>query len=193
MTRLALVTALLLASATGAQAQTRTWTIRNAVFSDGGTWTGSFDWDATTNTFGGYSWTVSGGDTTAFPAVTYTNANAAAAPFFADFQVGTEFVHNYVFQTTGLSPEQPRSLYLSTLAALTGAGGTVGLNLTSPSYPAVECYGCAPYRPLVSGYLTTAAGPGGVPEPASWALMIMGLGAVGGALRSRRRVRVAFA
>ena len=34
----------------------------------------------------------------------------------------------------------------------------------------------------------------GVPEPATWALMIMGFGAVGGSLRARRRTsRVAFA
>ena len=32
---------------------------------------------------------------------------------------------------------------------------------------------------------------GGVPEPASWALMIAGFGMVGGALRSRRRTSVA--
>ena len=32
-----------------------------------------------------------------------------------------------------------------------------------------------------------AAGAGGVPEPATWALMILGFGAVGGAMRRRRR------
>ena len=32
-----------------------------------------------------------------------------------------------------------------------------------------------------------------VPEPASWALMIVGAGAVGGSLRSRRRAAVSFA
>jgi hypothetical protein len=34
---------------------------------------------------------------------------------------------------------------------------------------------------------------GSVPEPASWALMIIGLGAIGGSLRSRRRTAVATA
>lgn len=33
----------------------------------------------------------------------------------------------------------------------------------------------------------------GVPEPASWALMLVGFGAVGGAMRGRRRSVVAFA
>ncbi len=32
-----------------------------------------------------------------------------------------------------------------------------------------------------------------VPEPATWAMMVLGFGAVGGALRARRKVRVAFA
>jgi PEP-CTERM motif len=31
----------------------------------------------------------------------------------------------------------------------------------------------------------------GVPEPASWNLMILGVGLLGGALRERRRVRMA--
>lgn len=34
---------------------------------------------------------------------------------------------------------------------------------------------------------------GGVPEPASWALMITGFGLVGGAMRRRKSVRIAFA
>jgi PEP-CTERM motif len=35
-------------------------------------------------------------------------------------------------------------------------------------------------------------GPGGVPEPASWAMMLGGFGLVGGAMRSRRRAAVSF-
>jgi PEP-CTERM motif len=34
---------------------------------------------------------------------------------------------------------------------------------------------------------------GAVPEPATWAMMILGFGAIGGAMRARRRTRVAFA
>ncbi|MBO9574825.1 MAG: PEPxxWA-CTERM sorting domain-containing protein [Sphingobium sp.] len=41
------------------------------------------------------------------------------------------------------------------------------------------------------GAITPAAGA--VPEPASWALMIAGFGAMGGALRSRRKVAASFA
>lgn len=37
-----------------------------------------------------------------------------------------------------------------------------------------------------------AASPAGVPEPTSWAMIIGGLGAIGGALRRQRRTRVAL-
>ena len=36
-------------------------------------------------------------------------------------------------------------------------------------------------------------GAGGVPEPASWAMMILGMGGVGAALRNRRRLPMALA
>jgi len=43
--------------------------------------------------------------------------------------------------------------------------------------------------PMVSG----SFGPEAVPEPTSWALMLGGFGAIGGALRSRRKAAVSFA
>jgi hypothetical protein len=43
-------------------------------------------------------------------------------------------------------------------------------------------------------FLFDAAGGGAVPEPATWALMILGFGAIGGAMRRRRAaIRVRFA
>jgi len=41
---------------------------------------------------------------------------------------------------------------------------------------------------LVDNFALTAVGGGGVPEPASWALMILGFGGAGAALRRRRAV-----
>jgi hypothetical protein len=41
--------------------------------------------------------------------------------------------------------------------------------------------------------LVTSMTPGGVPEPASWALMIGGFGAIGAAMRHGRKAKVSFA
>jgi len=48
------------------------------------------------------------------------------------------------------------------------------------------------YGPTSSEAFTLTSANGGVPEPASWALMLGGFGLVGGAMR-RRRTSVAFA
>jgi hypothetical protein len=183
-----------LVAGTSAQAAMKLWTIHDAVFSDGGTWSGSFEWDATTRTFGNYSWTVSGGDEVIFPGTTYTNANFVEAPSYGDFLYSSDHIHLYSFNTTAADPNVLfRSLYLTTQNALPNTGGTMQLDFTS-GYAAGECDNCAPYRPLVSGYLTADLTPGGVPEPANWALMIGGIGMIGTSGRyARRKVSVAYA
>jgi len=56
----------------------------------------------------------------------------------------------------------------------TGNGGTVGAD--------IDAVGAISTRP---------AGGGGVPEPAAWALMLLGFGALGSALRRTRRLAAA--
>ena len=46
--------------------------------------------------------------------------------------------------------------------------------------------------PMIDGVIFSPAA-GGVPEPATWAMMVLGVGFVGGALRSRRKVSVSYA
>jgi hypothetical protein len=58
--------------------------------------------------------------------------------------------------------------------------------LTPSSY---ECDNCVNVRFVTSG----AALGNAVPEPAAWAMMLGGFGAVGGAMRARRRARLRFA
>lgn len=68
----------------------------------------------------------------------------------------------------------------------------VGLPVTSGPQTLVVAGNVNPGSP-VSGPFNGAFGgslsfqPGGVPEPASWALMMLGFGGLGGVLRSKRR------
>lgn len=71
--------------------------------------------------------------------------------------------------------------------ALTGAARST--LLSGFSYPSVQAQGTLG-RVGPNFQFTSVAG---VPEPATWAFMILGFGAIGGALRSRRRTRVSVA
>ena len=60
-----------------------TWTLQNAVFNDGGVATGSFVFDADTQTVVSYNIQTSGGNTTNFPAFLFQNGvgyNMYASP-----------------------------------------------------------------------------------------------------------------
>lgn len=69
------------------------------------------------------------------------------------------------------------------------AGGLDSASNISPTGTLTQFYGV----PVVQ--FTTAAATAGVPEPATWAMMLMGFGAMGAAMRRRTRVaaRVRFA
>lgn len=72
---------------------------------------------------------------------------------------------------------------------LTGSNLSFSLQTCSAGAPSVGCQ-------VTTGSARLFAVSGGVPEPATWALMLMGFGAVGSALRRSRRpaaARVAFA
>ena len=64
------------------------------------------------------------------------------------------------------------------LAGSLNNGGTVAI--LSGTHPGIPVY--------ASGSLTTGAGPTAVPEPATWAMLLVGFGALGSVLRRRRRV-----
>lgn len=71
------------------------------------------------------------------------------------------------------------------LAGLTAADIAFGANWISYNAQGLS-FGSAPYH--VTLKLITSA-----PEPASWAMMLVGFGAIGGALRSRRTASISFA
>lgn len=188
--------ALLFGMAPAAQAAWVTWTLQDVTFTDGGIATGQFVYNADLDLFGSYSISVSGGDTTTFPAFVYTPLTSV--PQLAGVN-GESF---FVFSGPG-DPldndfkDRPRELRLPFLGPLPAGGGTVPLLI--PSVFGAECYACDPFRTYDSGSITTVGGGGGgggggtpvIPEPATWAMMIAGFGLVGGVMRRRREALAA--
>ena len=79
-------------------------------------------------------------------------------------------------------------------------GGVVNFtnyNFAPGAFAAFGSYSTISFGTNQAGRLTVSrAGPGGpgpVPEPATWAMMIAGFGTIGVAMRRRQRVRVSFA
>jgi PEP-CTERM motif-containing protein len=71
---------------------------------------------------------------------------------------------------------------------LPDAGGVVDIDPANPF--AGECYNCGPVRFFANGGTIAS-----VPEPSTWAMMLIGFAGIGfaGYRRSRRRVRVEYA
>ena len=100
-----------------------TWTLEGLVFSDGATATGSFVYDATTNTFSSIDIVTS--STSLFGGATYT----AVDPGFGPYPFDVAFVPNAsapdLTNTPVLELEFFTSTAESTFESLTNAGGTV--------------------------------------------------------------------
>ena len=103
-----------------------------------------------------------------------------------EYMTGMDTYHNlfYVNEYIFINPA-----YTQYVSLTFGAPLTAGSNALIADYRSYECDNCYVARYVVSG----AAVSGAVPEPASWALMLGGFGAIGGAMRARRRTRVRFA
>ena len=137
-----------------------------------GTLTGTFTTNDALTTIQGYNLTASpsGG----FVGFTYTTLNSA---------VTASSLPSQYFRIDDLAFANELQVYFT--SGLTANGGTVG---TSQSYEHEPAGG---NRYIVNGTVTRVA-TAAVPEPASWALMVLGFGAIGSALR-RRKIAVSFA
>ena len=140
-------------------------------FSDGGTVTGTFN----INTYGylaGYDLQTTRGD--GFASFEYTELNSyfSNGTFYIDAQPGYQGdLHLEFIDDLGVA-----------IANNPIIGGDPG-----PSYECQGSFSCyvptdGAIRYITSGYATAA-----VPEPAAWAMMLVGFGGLGAALRSRRR------
>src|SRR5437763_11043583 len=169
-TRAAIASALL-CGASLACAVPVTWQLSNVTFDDQTSASGSFNYDAGSDTLLSYSITVQAG---ALPAFTYTQASAAnTCAMIARGNVqsaggcNTNDAANelYLGATDG---SQFLELYLS--KALTDAGGTVSL-LTSGNTPSYEIALTDDYyyRTVATGSVTTVSQAASVPEPGALA------------------------
>ena len=186
----ALAAAALVGMAGAASAATPvTWNV-TGVFNDGGTLSGTFTMDEYDFLLSDFSLTTTAGSLE--PGFTYTAGNAyfsntnpdyAPTPIYIDFQ--PQYFSNLHIQfANDLGVAAPTNQIIG------GYQGPSFECLNSWSCPAPGFDGYA-VRYLVSGEATLVADA--VPEPATWASMILGLGAIGAGLRTRRRSAAATA
>jgi putative Ig domain-containing protein len=135
---------LLLLSAAEAFGFPVTWTFSGATFTDGGTASGFFVYDADAQLVSDWSIDVAGGDTGTFPPLTYTPANSSAG--FSSV-IGIQFDVNASF----------RQLRVPAAPQYSDAGGTVNIDVNN-TYQG-ECFNCSPFRPFNAGTMTGYAAP----------------------------------
>lgn len=177
MTRFKLALAALLLSPMVAQADVITWHLADFQFDDGGSASGFFDWDTDTGSAINWEIMVSGGNTTDFPEMTYTDESGGFISFFSE-------VATLIFCDT-VGCQNPRRDFRIGVADFGLLDiGVSNLALAAGSFVGptgyVECFNCTPVRFGVEGaYLS-------VPEPGTLALLGMGLFGMGLAGRRRR-------
>ncbi len=164
-----------------------TWNV-TGVFNDGGTLSGTFTMDEYDFLLSDFSLTTTAGSLE--PGFTYTadsayfsntNPDYAPTPIYIDFAPAwSNDLHIQFANDLGVAAPTDQII-----------GGYQSFEcLNSWSCPAPGFDGYA-VRYLVSGEATLVGDA--VPEPATWASMILGLGAIGAGLRTRRRSAAATA
>ena len=157
-----------------------TWTLNNAVFTDGGTATGSYIYDADTNSISNINIVTS-----------------AASPFGGSLTYGfvaflpPQFVVAY--ENSGPPYTGTLALVLALVSPMTNLGGTIPFDLAAQPiapYEGVcwdtECVGINPFRYFTSGSVTALA-PAETPLPAALPLFVTGLAGIGVIAHRHRR------
>lgn len=183
--------AMTLGAAGAGHADIINWTIENGVFSDGGTLSGTFSIDTTDESIVDYD------------VVSTPGTNGAGTGLLAPLptQYGTEYSTsnpNMTIWTAGRGYPVLADTVYNYPDGFNGLDWELDLN--SVPYPGSGTYSLAgdteglfedgefpqgPSRMLVSGVAVSGA----VPEPATWAMLILGLGLIGVAARRRAKAR----
>lgn len=154
-------------AAAPASAASFAYDINGGTFSDGTTFGGSFTYDDVSNSITAFNVITNTG---VLPAFTYTSATAAS------YNGGGVGPNNFIL----LANNGGRYFNFSFASSL--SSGLAQSISTTNSY---DCNNCGTFRRVTAGsILTTAA----VPEPATWAMMLLGFGGIGMALRRRKPV-----
>ena len=175
--RLALIAAV---AASLAAAAPRTWVIINGTFDDGGTFSGSFAYDASTNTYSSIHVQTTGGSV--FAPTNFTALNPVGFTMSAS-------VVDFVNLPGQASYVGSPSLAFYFSAPLTDAGGTV--NIISAGEFTCITTACDtlsdPRRFVTGGLATTAPPPPTVPTLSEWGMAAMTILLAGAALLAMRR------
>ena len=193
--RLFSISTLLIGLSAAASAGPILWTFSGATLTDGGTITGSFDFDADTNTYSNvnvvttpgsllsgsvYSF-VCGQDVASCTGVTPNSAEVLLLASNATDQTGLPALALFFTGIGGVPP-----------AGLTDAGGTIDISNTSLSVGAAQeapCSDAACAAPGSPARFTTAGDVVGTPEPSTWGLLAAGFGMIAAFARRTARYR----
>jgi len=138
------------------------WTLSGVAFNDGGTATGTFSTDSTT------------GNITAFDITTTTGTtlNGLQYDTTTSYLYGNNvFSSNSFLLITNLGDRYLNLTFVNPLTSL----GIDALRTDVPTLGSWECLNCTSERRIESGFAISSA----VPEPSTWAMMILGFAGVG--------------
>jgi choice-of-anchor A domain-containing protein len=124
---------------------------------------------------------------------TYNGQNVGFAPQGYD---NRGVIYNFYQATTLVPVGSVNATILATGADFNTSYGVVQGQIFAKSFSGHIQVNHQPFRNFADNTNlldTSFAAPGGVPEPASWALMIGGFGMIGGMVRHRRAANVSFA
>jgi len=126
-----------------------------------------------------------------FETAVFTGLFNLANPGTVDFQLGSDD-DSFIYVDGTLFGQNP-GVHGVTNVTFTSPTLSAGAHTLKVFYADRHTVGAYLSLNLLSTDVVITPPAGGVPEPATWAMMLVGLGSLGGLLRSRRRTAAAAA